>query len=103
MTARDLAKLGLALLVGAAIAFPAGMMVAGSRSVSDGSNPGPAQRRNAAYGRDMFSPSIRNDPWFLERQREGVEALEGYCARTGESCPEARAARQRLAELEAAG
>jgi hypothetical protein len=100
VTTRDLAKLGLALLVGAAIAFPAGMMVAGSGGDSDG--PAPANRQSAASVRDVFSPSIRTDPWFLERQREGVEALERHCTQTGESCPEARAARVALAKLEAA-
>ena len=100
MTTRDLAKLGLALLVGAAIAFPAGLMVAGSQNGLSGLRPA-APRRDAAM-RDMFSPSVRSDPWFLERQREGLAALERYCARTGESCAEARAARRRLDELEAA-
>ena len=98
MTTRDFAKLGLALLLGAAIAFPAGMMVAGSRGGPD--RPAAATRRDAAVVRDVFSPSIRDDPWFLDRQREGVEALERHCAQTGESCPEARAARRRVAELE---
>ena len=100
MTNRELAKLGLALLVGVAIAFPAGMMVAGSGSGVDRTDR--ATRRDAAAVRDVFSPSIRRDPWFVERQREGVEALEAHCARTDESCPEARAARRGLAELEAA-
>jgi hypothetical protein len=100
VTARDFTKLGVALLLGAAIAFPAGMMVAGWRS-----EPGrarPTAPRGGAEMRDMFSPSVRSDPWFLQRQREGIEALERYCAQTGESCPEARAARRRLAEIEAA-
>jgi len=100
VTTRELAKLGLALLVGAAIAFPAGMMVAGSGSRADGTDR--AARRDAPAVRDVFSPSIRRDPWFVERQREGIEALEAYCARTGENCPEARAARRGLAKLEAA-
>ena len=99
MTTRDFARLGFALLLGAAIAFPAGMMVAGSGS--DGPRR-TAVRDSDPVGRQMFSPSVRNDPWFLERQRDGVAALEAYCTRTGESCPEARAARQRLTELEAA-
>ena len=98
MTTRDLAKLGLALVVGAAVAFPAGMMVAGSRSRPDRANP-PAP--HDAPLRNVFSPSIRNDPWFVERQREGVEALERHCATTGDRCPVARAARLRLTELEA--
>ena len=101
MITRDLAKLGLALLVGAAIAFPAGMMVAGSRGPAD--RPAAAPRPDAAATRNMFSPSIRRDPWFLDRQREGIEALERYCAQTGENCSEARAARRRLEEIEKEG
>ena len=100
MTTRDFAKLGLAVLLGAAIAFPAGLMVAGSRDGLDRSRPA-APRRDAPM-RDMFSPSVRSDPWFLERQREGIEALEQYCAQTGQSCAEARAARRRLTEIEGA-
>lgn len=99
LTTRDFVKLGLALLVGAVIAFPAGLMFAGLRSGSDRSVP-PAQRD--APLRDVFSPSISSDPWFVSRQREGVEALERHCAQTGELCAEARAARAQLAELEAA-
>ena len=95
---KDLVKLGVALLLGAAIAFPAGMMLAGSR---DGSEDTPAPRRESASVRDVYSPAIRSDPWFLERQREGVEALERHCAQSGENCAVARAARQRLTELEA--
>lgn len=100
MKTRDLAKFGIALLLGAAIAFPAGVMVAGSQGDSIGA--GSPTRRDTASMRNMFSPSVRNDPWFLERQREGVEALERHCQQTGESCPEARGARRRLVELEAA-
>lgn len=99
MTARDLAKLGVALFVGAAIAFPAGLMVAGSRNGSE--RTGGQARPATAEMRDVFSPSIRDDPWFLEQQREAVEALERHCAGTGENCAAARAARRALAELEA--
>jgi len=100
VTTKELAKLGLALFVGTAIAFPAGMMVAGSQTGSDRARP--AVRRDTAAMRDMFSPSVRQDPWFAERQRAGVEALERYCAQTGQSCPEARAARHALAEMDTA-
>jgi hypothetical protein len=100
VTTKELAKLALALLVGVAIAFPAGMMVAGSRS--DPGREGPGLRGDPAAVRDVFSPSIRTDRWFIGRQREGVEALERHCAQTGESCPEARAARRALADMDAA-
>ena len=98
VAAKDMPRLAIASLIGAALAFPAGMMVAGSR---DEARPAVINRPADAAMRDMFSPSIRRDPWFLARQREGIEALESYCARTGESCPEARSARRRLAEIEA--
>lgn len=100
MTVRDIAKLGLALLVGAAIAFPAGMMVAGPRGTPD--RVSPVVPRETAPVRDVFSPSISDDPWFLARQRENVEALERHCAGTRELCAEARAARRQLADMEAA-
>jgi hypothetical protein len=96
VTTRETTKLGCALLLGAALALPAGMLL-GSMGSGD-SSPRPAQRGDAT-ARDMFSPSVRSDPYFLARQREGVEALERYCARTGETCPEARAARARLDQL----
>jgi len=103
MTVRDIAKLGLALLVGAAIAFPAGMMVAGPRGTPDRVSPAsPAATRETAPVRDVFSPSISGDPWFIARQRENVEALERHCAGTRELCAEARAARRQLADMEAA-
>lgn len=99
MTVRDFVKLGAALLIGAALAFPAGLMLAGSTSGPEHSR-GPDQRD--APVRDVFSPSIRGDPYFLARQREGVEALERYCEQTGKTCAEARAARRALDELQAA-
>lgn len=101
MATRDLAKLGAALLLGAVLAFPAGMMVAGSDG--GGEVRPPASDRPAGAVRDVFSPALRSDPWFIERQREGVAALEQHCAQSGENCPEARAARRALAELEAGG
>lgn len=101
MARNEWVRLAGALLVGAALAFPAGIAI--ERLFSDEPKPATAHPRTTAPAtRDMFSPSLRSDPWFLERQREGVEALERHCASTGESCPEARGARQRLTELEAA-
>jgi hypothetical protein len=49
--------------------------------------------------REILSPTIRNDPYFLDRQRQGIEALEAHCRRSGEMCAEARAARRRFDEL----
>ena len=80
MTGKDLSRLAIAILLGAALAFPAGMM-AGRL----GSDAPPAERdrpRTTTGVRDVLSPAMRSDPWFIERQREGVEALEAHCRRT---------------------
>jgi len=95
----DIGKLAAALLIGAALAFPAGMLVAGWTRAPERDRPA---ARRAAPVRDVFSPALRRDPYFVDRQRQGVEALEDYCARTGASCAEARAARRQLEKLEAA-
>jgi hypothetical protein len=98
MGTREWTKLVVALGLGAALALPAGFMLGRLGRDTGTERPVPA---GSAARRDVFSPSIRRDPYFLERQREGVEALERRCAHTGRNCAEARAARLRLAELEA--
>ena len=98
MCIRDsLAKLAFALLCGAALALPVGFVLG---RLGPPAEPERSVARSDGRLRDMFSPSIRSDPYFLDRQREGVEALERHCARTGEICAEARAARLRLSQLE---
>jgi hypothetical protein len=98
MSRHDWGKMALALVLGVALALPAGFMLGrlGREAGSERSAPA-----GSAARREVFSPSIRRDPYFLEQQREGVAALERYCADTGKRCAVARAARQRLAELEA--
>jgi len=96
MTGKELARLATALVLGAALAFPVGLWVARDR---DGAAEPPARPPRAAVGRTIYSPSIRDDPYFLDQQRQGIEALEAHCRRTGEMCAEARAARRRFGEL----
>jgi hypothetical protein len=96
MTPRELGKLGCALLVGAGIAFPAGLMLAGR----EGEPPSRAAPAPApASGRAVYSPRVLSDPYFLDQQRKGAEALEAHCRSTGEMCDIARKAREMLAEL----
>jgi hypothetical protein len=92
MTGKELARLAAALLVGAALAFPVGLWVAGVRH---GASEPPARPR-AAVGRAIYSPSIRDDPYFLDQQRKGIEALEAECRRSRAYCAEARQARRLL-------
>ena len=83
----------LALLLALAVAFAAGMRVGRA-----GPERGDARSPQAASTRAVYSPNVLGDPWFLERQRENVEALERECADNGELCAEARAARRWLDE-----
>ena len=94
MTGRDLTRLAAALLIGAAIAFPAGLWVAGQRAADR-----PPERPPSAM-RDVFSPDVRGDPYVRDQLRQQVEALEAHCRRAGEMCAEARAARRRHNELD---
>jgi hypothetical protein len=96
MNTRDWVKMAVALGAGVALALPAGFVL--GRLGRDAEPSRPVHDGDAAR-RDVFSPSIRDDPYFVARQREGVAALERRCRESGESCAEARAARQRLAEL----
>ena len=94
MTGKDLIRLAAALLLGAAIAFPAGLWVAGQSEADE--QPAP---RPSATMRAMFSPDVRGDPYVQNQLRQQVEALEAHCRRTGEMCAEARAARRRQEQL----
>ena len=90
MSAREAARLGCVLLIGMAVAFPAGLMLAG------GGDDKPAGRAGSATMREVYSPEILDDPWFVEQQRANIEALERTCRETGEMCGEAREARRWL-------
>ena len=98
----DKRMLGCAALIGAAIAFPAGMMLAGGGGGTQGEaerrsgKASPAQPKQAV--RDFYSPTILDDPYVIEQQLRVVEALELTCRQNGERCAEARQARQRVEE-----
>ena len=96
MSGRDWLKIGGALLLGIAVAFPAGLWVAGQ-----GETDRPARTRPPADRRAMFSPDVRGDPYVLDQLQQQVEALEAHCERTGEMCAEARSSRSRYEELAA--
>ena len=96
MSGRDWLKVGGALLLGIAVAFPAGLWVAGQRETER-----PAGARPPAERRAMFSPDVRGDPHVQDQLRRQVEALEAHCERSGEMCAEARASRSRYEELAA--
>ena len=81
MTGKDLTRLAAALLLGAALAFPAGIWVAGQRKTDD-----PPVRGPRAPLREVFSPNVRDDPYVVDQLRRQVEALEetlGFTATKG--------------------
>ena len=87
--------LGCALLLGAAIAFPAGLLL-GRGGAEQEATP----RRSSGPFREVYSPALSTDPWFQEQQRLNFEALEQACRSTGELFGEAQQARQILTESE---
>lgn len=93
---RNWPQIGCFMLLTAAVAFPAGLWVAGNGRDETTSLQVPAARRSGARVRNPYSATIRNDPSVLDRQRELVEALERTCRQTGGQCPEARGARRYL-------
>jgi len=100
MNRRNLTTLACAALVGAAIAFPAGVFFGGRDAMRQNDRPA-TQRDNApvkADVRNVFSPQIYNDPYVQNEQRKVVEELEAQCRHAGEHCAEAKAARRWLNE-----
>jgi len=79
--------LGCAFLVGAALAFPAGLIFARHR-LPDGARGTPPAARNARL-LNPYAPNILTDPYFLEQQRKGLEALDRNCRKAGTYCREA--------------
>ena len=82
MAGKDLTRLAAGVLIGAVLAFPAGMIVARRESRPEARAAPPA----ATATRAMFSPKVLGDPYFLDRQLANVEALELHCRQTGALC-----------------
>ncbi len=94
--------LGCAALLGAAIAFPAGMMLGGSgagleQAAERGAGDAPRAKPKRAV-RDFYSPSVLGDPYVIEQQLRVVQALELSCRQFGERCAEAEKSRKRVGE-----
>src|SRR3954454_16898062 len=97
-TAREWQRLGGAAVLGAIIAFPAGVLFSGRGLVQQKPTDSKAATVPAseAEARNPYSPRILSDPYVLQRHREIVEALEISCRQTGKDCVEAKQARRYL-------
>ena len=73
-------------------AFGAGMAVT---SLGDGGATAPSSTAPIPESdtREVYSASLRSDPYYLGEQKRNVELLELLCADSGDMCAEARAAR----------
>lgn len=95
-------QLGGVVFLTAAIAFPAGIWVAGTFGSDPPDPPPPAtnvqgpSRSQPPIARNPYSTTIGRDPYVLDRQRVIVEAMETGCRHLNERCAEARAARRYL-------
>jgi hypothetical protein len=99
--AREWQRLGCAALLGAIVAFPAGVVFSGRESVRSGApdlkaTPEPARHKTEA--RNPYSPNVLSDPYVLRQHQQIVAALELSCRKTGENCVEAKQARRYLFE-----
>lgn len=104
--AREWQRLGCAAVLGAIVAFPAGVVFSRRESVhleAPDSKTTTAPTLHSTDGLNPYAPNILGDPYVVQRHREIVEALENYCRKNGEDCVEAKQARRYLLEREATG
>jgi hypothetical protein len=92
--------LGCAAFIGAALAFPAGMIFGGREAIRHNDRPEAPSGDALAQAnfRKIYSPQIHNDPYVQGQWRKVVEELEAQCRKAGERCTEAKAARRWLSE-----
>ena len=88
---------GCTALLTAAVALPAGIWIARTTmsvpaDEADAASR-PTSRPTGAAGRNPYSAEILNDPYVIDRQLAVIEAMERDCARFGNGCAEAKAAR----------
>ena len=99
LSGRDWRMIGCAAAIGALVAFPAGLMLAG-RDAPPIRNGGAARldvpAAKKAEARDFYSPKVVSDHYVLNQQRRVVEALEPECRHYGKHCAEAGQARRRV-------
>lgn len=102
---RDWRALGCAALIGASVAFPAGLFLGADRTPREHAR-GPSRaippEGGARNARNLYSPRVAGDPYVIAQQRKVLRALESSCSQSGHHCAEAEQARLRIEEAEAA-
>lgn len=93
--------LGASIFLGAVLCFLLGAVFASNQSSKEAQGPrnGHAPGLGGApVGRQVFSPSIKNDPFVVSEWNKTVESLERQCKEYGQFCVEARKARASMDE-----
>jgi hypothetical protein len=95
VSGKDLRRLAFALIIGAALAFPAGVMFGEREPASVKTSGPPASGNRAATNkvRNVYSPTIYDDPYVQDQLRRMIGALEAQCRSQRERCSEARQTR----------
>lgn len=102
MTAPEWKRLGWGVVLGAVVAYPAGVAFSGLQVASQASlEPRPLTDQHKVTGRNVYSPDILSDPYVLREQEKIVEKLELSCRQTGDLCAESEQARQALYKTQA--
>jgi hypothetical protein len=99
-------KFGCAALLGAIVAFPAGMAFSSREPVqaeAPKARTPSGQPRKAMEGRNPYAPEVLSDAHVIDQHRRTVETMELSCRQTGALCAEAEQARKYLVTREAEG
>ena len=92
-------RLGCAALIGALLAFPAGMTLSTREPVQldapHAQRPS-GQPGNAIDARKPYSPEVLGDAHVIDEHRRTAQAMELSCRQTGQLCAEAEQARKYL-------
>jgi len=94
--------LGAGIFLGAILYFLLGTVFASDQSSKEAQSPrnGHAPELGGSpVGRQVFSPSIKNDPFVVSEWRKTVESLERQCKEYGQLCVEARKARAAMDDV----
>jgi hypothetical protein len=92
-------RLGCAALLGAIVAFPAGVALSPREPVQPDAPKAQrpsGQARNTIEARNPYSAEVLDDAHVVDEHRRTVEAMELSCRQTGALCAEAEEARRYL-------
>lgn len=94
--------LGVGILIGATLSFLLGTVFVPDQSGTKVRSPRGGQASGPGVtpvGRQVFSPSIKNDPFVISEWSKTVDSLERQCKQYGKYCAEAKKARAAVDDM----